>query len=76
MPQLNGALVGTAVDVGVRELLPVLAGVLVTVAALDGVRETVALLDRLAPTVSVDVAERLRGPALVARAVGDTSGAV
>jgi len=62
--------------VGVDGALPVRAGVMVGSAVVDAVLVGVAVPDRLTPTVCVDVAERLRGPALVARAVGDTSGAV
>ena len=75
-PQLSCVLVGVAVGAGVDGALAVLGGVPVGVAVIDAVPVSVGVTDRLAPSVTVAVAERLRGPALVARAVGDTSGAV
>ena len=75
-PQRSDGGVGEGVDAGVREILLEIAGVLVLVAGLDGERVGGGLPERLTPSVSVDVAERLRGPALVARGVGVMSGVV
>ena len=75
-PQRSDVGVGKGVEAGVRVLLLEIAGVLVLVAGLDGERVGGGLPERLTPSVGVDVAERLRGPALVARGVGVMSGVV
>jgi len=75
-PQLNCVLVGVGVGAGVDGALPVPLGVAAGDAGTVIVPVGVAEPERLAPSVCVAVADRLRGPALVARTEGVTSGAL